>query len=136
MRKNTKRFLEDELFAYKDTDKRLKEIREQIQHPWKPTDENIGGSKVNKNISVTEQTATALVFDKRIETLERHYNAITNVYAKCNEVQKELLDNFYFARPRTLTNAGVAQKLCISKRKLYYVKREVIQMLADELGIT
>ncbi|UXV31892.1 transcriptional regulator [Mammaliicoccus sciuri] len=135
MRNSTIKYLEEELCNYDHTRKRMKELREEIRTPWQPQDENIGGGRSNNNVSTTELTATRLVNDKRIEHLERVTIAIEKVFDEGNQLEQQLMNLYYFKKPRLLTVDGIVDKLYISRSHFYRIKKGIIIKLADELGI-
>ncbi|WP_314347834.1 transcriptional regulator [Mammaliicoccus vitulinus] len=135
MRKSTIKYLEEELCNYDHTRKRMKELREEVRTPWKPQDKNIGGGRSNSNVSTTEMTATRLVNDKRIEHLERVTIAIEKVFEEGNLLEQQLMNLYYFKKPRLLTVDGIVDKLHISRSHFFRIKKGIIIKLADELGI-
>jgi len=135
LRHSTKKYLESELFDYKDMNKHLNQLREEIANPWQPQDENIGGGRSNRNVSVTERTATLLVTDKRLLQMQRMSNAIEKVYNDGTDLQKEFMDIYYFQKNRKLTIEGIAQELNYSRSTILDNKRIILCRLADELGI-
>lgn len=128
-------YLEQELLNYDRTKERMNDLRTEIQNPWRQQDENIGGGRSNANVSVTETSAIRLINDKRIEHLERVTKAIDSLYEESTEVEKMLLELYYFEKPRQLTDEGVAIKLHISRASFYRIRKHILLRLAEELGI-
>lgn len=135
MRKSTINYLESELIQYNSTQKRMNDLREEIQYPWQEHDENIGGGQSNTISSTTERRATRLVTDKRLAHMERVSEAITNVYDNAAQVERDLMDLMYFDKPRKYTVDGVIDKLNVSRATFFRLKKRVLCNLADELGI-
>lgn len=135
MRQSTYKYLESELFEYNYIGKHINKVREDIRNPYRETDENIGGGKSNRNVSVVEQTATRLLTDKRLIQLERMKFAIEKVYDQSNDDERKLMELYYFKKPRLLTPDGVAEQLSVSRRQFYNMKKSIVCRLADELGI-
>lgn len=135
MRKSTINYLESELIQYNSTQKRMNDLREEIQYPWQEHDENIGGGQSNTISSTTERKATRLVTDKRLAHMERVSEAITNVYDNAAQVERDLMDLMYFDKPRKYTVDGVIDKLNVSRATFFRLKKRVLCNLADELGI-
>ncbi|MBF7029674.1 transcriptional regulator [Staphylococcus kloosii] len=135
MRKSTINYLESELIQYNSTQKRMNDLREEIQYPWQEHDENIGGGQSNTISSTTERKATRLVTDRRLAHMERVSEAITNVYDNAAQVERDLMDLMYFDKPRKYTVDGAADRLCVSVRTFHRIKRRILTNLADELGI-
>ncbi|MCY1587594.1 transcriptional regulator [Staphylococcus pettenkoferi] len=135
LRKSTQRYLESELSNYRHIDKDIQRVREEVLNPWQPTDTNIGGDRVHSNVSVTEIKATRVVNDRRLSQLARMKSAIDIVYRTSSKESQQLMDIYYFKKPRTLNLTGVAQEICVSKSTAYELRREILTKLADELGI-
>lgn len=135
MRRSTMKYLEDELFSYPGMEKHIKSIREEIINPWKEQDTNIGGGRANSNVSTVEIKATRLVNDKRLKRMQEVKQAIETIYNEGDQNQRKMLDVYYFTRPRTLTIDGVAQKMNVSRRTIFRVRKSILSRLADELGI-
>ncbi|MBY8908196.1 transcriptional regulator [Salinicoccus roseus] len=129
------KYLEDELFSYPGMEKHIRSIREEIINPWKEQDTNIGGGRSNSNVSTVEIKATRLVNDKRLRRMQEVKQAIETIYNEADHNQRKMLDVYYFTRPRTLTIDGVAQKMNVSRRTIFRVRKSILSRLADELGI-
>lgn len=135
MRKSTINYLESELIQYNSTQKRMEDLKEEIQYPWQETDTNIGGGKSNTISSTTERQATRLITDKRLAHMHRLSDAITNVYTNGQPIERELMDLLYFDKPRKYTVDGVIDRLNVSRATFFRLKKRVLCNLADELGI-
>ncbi|HGH0780873.1 transcriptional regulator [Staphylococcus schleiferi subsp. coagulans] len=135
LRKSTVNYLESELRNYPYIDKDINRVREEVLHPWSPVDENIGGGRSNKNVSVTEVSATRVVNDRRLAQLTRLKVSIEVVYNATTDEGRKLMDLYYFAKPRKLNLTGVADEIFISKSTAYDLRKGILEMLADELGI-
>ncbi|MBU3873848.1 transcriptional regulator [Staphylococcus coagulans] len=135
LRKSTVNYLESELRNYPYIDKDINRVREEVLHPWSPVDENIGGGRSNKNVSVTEVSATRVVNDRRLAQLTRLKVSIEVVYNMTTDEGRKLMDLYYFAKPRKLNLTGVADEIFISKSTAYDLRKGILEMLADELGI-
>lgn len=135
LRKSTINYLESELRNYPYIDKDINRVREEVLHPWQPTDENIGGGRSGGNVSVTEIKATRVVNDKRLAQLVRVKVAVEIVYNNTTDEGRKLMDLYYFTKPRKLNLTGVADNIHISKSTAYDLRKGILKMLADELGL-
>ncbi|PNY85058.1 transcriptional regulator [Staphylococcus agnetis] len=135
LRKSTVIYLEGELRQYPNIDKDINRVREEVLNPWQPTDENIGGGRSSENVSVTEIKATRVVNDRRLAQLTRVKVAIEIVYNSTTDEGRKLMDLYYFTKPRTLNLTGVADSIHISKSTAYNLRKGILNMLADELGL-
>ena len=80
LRKSTQRYLESELSNYNYFDKDIARVRDEVLNPWSQQDTNIGGDRVQSNVSVTEIKAIRVVNDRRLSQLARMKSAIEVVY--------------------------------------------------------
>ncbi|UXR86187.1 transcriptional regulator [Staphylococcus felis] len=135
LKKQTINYLESELRNFPYMDKDINRVREEVLHPWFPTDENIGGGRSNSNVSVTEIKATRVVNDRRLAQLTRLKVAVEIVYENTTDEGRKLMDLYYFTKPRTLNLTGVANELHISKTTAYDLRKGILSSLADELGM-
>lgn len=135
LKKDTINYLESELKQYIYIEKDIARVREEILNPWTTIDENIGGGRSAKNVSVTEDKATSLVNDRRLSQLMRIKVAIENVYRSVNDDGKKLMDLYYFTERRELNIVGVANKIHVSDKTAYNIRKAILYKLADELGI-
>ncbi|MDK3667902.1 transcriptional regulator [Staphylococcus pseudintermedius] len=135
LRKSTINYLESELRNYPYMDKDINRVREEVLHPYTEIDENVGGGRSGANVSVTEIKATRVVNDRRLAQLTRLKVAIEIVYNETSDEGRKLMDLYYFAKPRTLNLTGVADEIYISKSTAYDLRKGILKMLADELGL-
>lgn len=135
LRKSTINYLESELRNYPYLEQDIARVREEVLHPWSPPDENVGGGGSTENVSVTEIRATRVVNDRRLAQLTRVKLAIEIVYNHTTHEGRKLMELYYFTKPRTLNLTGVANVLHISKTVAYDLRKGILSMLADELGI-
>lgn len=135
MRHSTKKYLEDELFNYRQMSQYITDLRQEIMDPHKEEDENIGGGRSNSNVSTVEIKATRLVNDKRLKRVQEVKQAIETVYNESGDIQKQFLDIYYFTKPRRFTIPGVAEQLNVSESTVHRMKKSILKALADEIGI-
>ncbi|EGQ1646409.1 transcriptional regulator [Staphylococcus pseudintermedius] len=135
LRKSTINYLESELRGYPYLEKDIARVREEILHPWSPKDENVGGGRADTVMCVTEVRATSVINDRRLAQLTRVKLAIEIAYNHTTDEGRKLMDLYYFTKPRTLNLTGVANALHISKTVAYDLRKGILSMLADELGI-
>lgn len=135
MDRATYKYIEKNLFAYPDMDKRITQVRNEVMNPWNPEDENIGGGQSNLPGSPTERQASLLLKDKRLQKLEEMKQAIAKVYDNANVIDRKLMELYFFTRPRKLTMDGVADNICVSRATAYRSKKYIIKKVSEELGI-
>lgn len=134
LKKETLRYLESELFSYMDTLKEINSLREEIIYNNASNDENTGGGRSSLPSDPTGQIATRLATHKRLNYLEGVTNTISKVYENLPDLHKNFVKLKYWTKPQNLTIIGIAEQLHINKDKAYDVRKEVIQLLALEMG--
>ena|SRR5699024_1453695 len=135
LRNATTRYIEAELRAFPDIERKITALRSELMNPWKPSDENFGGGKSNVNVSQTEVKATRLATDERLARLQDTQNKITRVYNRQPDLSKQFIEEFYFKNPRKFTMTGIADKLNVGERTVYRLKKKVLEDVAEEFGL-
>ena len=133
VRKKTFGHIEQELYFYHDTKKEIANIRDEILHGSKGTD-NPEGGKSNLPGAPTESKAIRLMSNKALLNMQEVIEAIDEVYKTSYRGEQKFIEAFYWTKPQTLTIEGIAQHLFISKRTLYRLRHRVVHRLAMELG--
>lgn len=134
LKKETFRYLESELFSYMDTLKEINSLRDGIIYNKGGEDENTGGGRSSVPSDPTGQIATRLATHKQLNYLEGVTASISKVYEELPDLHKNFIRLKYWTKPQNLTMVGIAEQLHINKDKAYDVRKEVIQLLALEMG--
>lgn len=134
LKKETFQYLESELFSYMNTLKEINSLRDEIIYNKNSSDENVGGGRSSLPSDPTGQVATRLATHKQLRYLEEVTGAITKVYEELPDLHKNFIKLKYWTKPQNLTMIGIAEQLHINKDKAYDVRKEVIQLLALEMG--
>ena len=130
------KYIEDELRGYTQLKKRITEVRLEIEYPFQDEpDENIGGGRSNQTTSPTEVKATRLAMDKRLEHLQKVEDAIESTLNELDDRGKEFVTLMYLKRPQKYTMEGIAQKIHVSTRTAYNIRKLVIKRVAEKLGM-
>ena len=108
-------------------------LRNEIMFASSP-DENIGGGRSNIPSSPTENIATRLLTHKTLRNLEDVAHAITDVYDMVSDDHKKVIDLKYFKR-KELSWDDVAYQLKMHRNTALKLRREVVQLLANKLGM-
>lgn len=133
IKKPTFQHIESELYSYHDTVKEIQRLRDDIIYSTSD-DENQGGGKGNLPSSPTENIATALVTNRKLQHLESIAHAIERVYNAVNDDYKKLIRLKYWTKPQTRTWDGIAIELCVSRRQAFRWRDEVIVAIGEILG--
>lgn len=125
------------LFDYPKIDDYVKRRREEIEHPWIETDENVGGGKSNKITKPIENMIITIDEDKIIRRLVEQKNAIYNA---CQNLKPEYLSvirrYYFYNQARFKTMNMIILELNVPRRSFYRAfsnfKHEVISNLELE----
>ena len=132
---NTFRYVEGILHSYERYPRLISNRKEEIMHPYRETDSNIGGGSSGLISNETERMATKLVTDKRLMELERQFQAVNAALNRANEATRRIVELYYIKKPRLVTWEGVAQKVGYSSRQCRRIRDNFIGELAEELGL-
>lgn len=78
---------------------------------------------------------TVLKAYKQSEYQRRMITAIEETYNRMDQVSKTILECYYFDKSVDLNSTGMANKLHISKREFYNMKRIILDVFASNIGI-
>lgn len=136
LKRSTFKYLESELYAFKDTLKEIDRLRDAILNTKINDDENTGAGRnsVRMNISPTEQTVTRLVTDKRLNNLEEMTIAISEAYENMPNEYKKVIKLKYWSY-ESLTWEGVARECDMHRNTAYKIRRDFINIIASKLGL-
>lgn len=137
VRTKTFKHIEQELYLFHDTKKRIAQIREELMTSA-PKFDNIGGGRSNLPGDPTGNLAVKLVqaldTDKELAVMTEIVEAIEHVYETANETEKKLIRMFYWTRPQTLTLEGMSQKMYISARHIRRIRYGIACRIATLIG--
>ena len=133
MRKDLKAYIEAELRDYPRTKAELAELRENLLNESPaPPDGMPRGRRVS---DPTLKTVTRLMTDRRINRLQMTIDAIEYVLNGLSDEKRRLMELKYWQRPRQLTDVGIAMRLHVSKRMMYYWIDDICTAVAAEMGL-
>lgn len=133
LKRGTFQHIEDELYAYHDTQKRILRLKNELLQE-KTTDENIGGGRSSGISDPTARTAILLVSHKELEQLEEIADAIQDVYDRLPVEKQKLVRIKYWTKPQTLNWVGIADRLHVSHRQAMRWRDEIVKAVAVKLG--
>ena len=131
----TSRYIERELFFYRESLLKLARMREEILHRSPAPSDNIGASRSSLPGEVTAWKAIELIDNQRIQHLERITNIIKQVVEMLPPEKLKLIHLKYWARPQTLNWDGVALELSVSRMTVLRWKREIIFAIYEMAGM-
>lgn len=125
-------------------DKLIHDREIEIMYPFNPdVDENIGGGRAeNKKDESQERMALKLASDKYLNKLHRQENAVCKVLHQCATNQEPrrlddttymIIDELYLKERREYTIDGIADKVHVSRRNVFYRRDAFVKAVKDEL---
>lgn len=133
--RGARNYTEQEIRGYHQTLKEIEIRREEILHPYRETDTNVGGGKSNLPGDPTGRIGTALTADLKLHNLERIIESIDYIWQDLPDEKKQFIKLYYWTRPQRYTLEGVAIKLSISDRTAKRWRTEILERVADKIGL-
>ena len=130
-----RKYTEQEIRGYHQTLKEIEIRRQEIMHPYRETDTNVGGGKSNLPGDPTGRIGTALTADLKLKNLEHVIESIDYVWQDLPDEKKQFVKLYYWTRPQRYTLEGVAIKLSISDRTAKRWRTEFVERVADQIGL-
>ena len=119
---------------YPNVPKYLHEREDEILHPWRDTDSNIGGGRATPS-NGQERLLVKLSDDRRLNAIRTQYDAVGKCLASADPDTARIIHELYLKPRITLTVDGVAEKLSESVATVKRKRVAFIESLADELGV-
>ncbi len=137
VRNKTFKHIEQELFFYHETRKRIELKREELMTNA-PAFDNIGGGRSNLPGDPTGKLAVKLAdaerTDKELSSMTEIVRAIEHVFENGNETEKNIIKLYYWAKPQHLTPEGISHKIFISTRHMRRIRYNIACKIAYLLG--
>ena len=123
------RYIEHELYNYDETKKEIEELREDIieRAPLKETVPNMGYIS-----DPTARKALKLVSSTAIARMERTVRAIERALARLSDDHRQLFELKY---RQCLPWKRVCELMPVSERTYFRLRRELVIMVAFEMGL-
>lgn len=126
------RLIESELYYFKDTTKKLKQMEMEIIESASPNESGVRSGISNPTQQKAERLLTSLEYietKRRVEAIEY----AIDVFRSCHEPAKlKLIEMKYFER--RYTDEGIINEIKIHRATFYKWKREFIELIANKLG--
>jgi RinA family phage transcriptional activator len=126
--KNTYKYIEGELRSFRQTEKELNELKDDITlatpikqegHSYTPGDP-------------TQNKTMAILKDKKIQRMQKTVDAVRKTYNRLDSKRRRMVDEYYFAN--RYTTEGIACRLDVDRRTVNRWKQRVVYAVAIELG--
>lgn len=137
IRKSAKRYIEDVLSDYPEIDKYIAYRKEELIHPIKPKDENVGGGRGSKVSRPQERIVVTIDQDKRLVALEHQKIAIGELLDKSDMDTKIIIGELYFKKRPEYTIEGLVTNgiVNLSRASLFRKRDNFIYKLSKELDV-
>ncbi len=133
MNKGLRLYIEAELRGYHETMIELEALHDDMinESPLPPDGMPRGGETSDPTFNKTMKLLTC----KRLNQMHRVTYAIGNVVWSLPPDKLKLVKLKYWTRPQTLTDTGIAMKLCCHPKTFYLWRAEICKAIANELGM-
>lgn len=119
---------------YPNTPQYIHDREDEILHPWREQDENIGGGRPSPS-NGQERLLIRLSDDRRLHAIQQQYDAVTRTIAESDPDTVVIINELYLKERPELTTAGIARKMNIGESTVRKYRTHFVETLADELGI-
>lgn len=138
LEKNAFRYVESLLYSYPYLEREIKRLRLEILYPYEERAEEVnekGKNSVRQPGDPTANKAIKLATHSKLVHMERSLDAIKQVYDKLPDPKRELIRVKYWTQPQRLTTVGICEEVGISERTYHRWRKEIIQDIAEILGL-
>lgn len=136
LKRQTFKYIEQEIYDLHDTIKEIKAIEYDIIYGNISDSENPIPGRVSAQ-EATDQTAikaTELVEHKKLQRMKEKVNAILKVYNSLPEEKKRLIELYYWEHPGELTWDGIAKELNMGRATAIRWRNAFVERVAQEMG--
>lgn len=124
----------EELFAdYHNYQKKINLRKAELS--IRELDENVGGGKSNIMSKSLEIQVIREMSDKKLQFLERAYNAITSIIEESSDDTLKVINCRFFQNNGLNSWSTVASILGISVKKVYQVRYQVLEKFGNKVGL-
>lgn len=135
MKSATKQYIDQLLFDYPYIDKEIERVIEEIKYPVRYKDENDYLPGSNLPSLTLENSVIRVVDSKRISLLKNTKRSIEQVLEELNDNEREFIEHYYFAKPRTKTIQGIAMAMGYSPSNIYAMRTVIREKVAQACHI-
>lgn len=133
MKRQIKVYIEAELRDYHQTKKEYEEMRDNLLNASAgPPDGMPRGTATGDS---TYQRVERLVTNRRLKYMEKVITSIENVIGELSPEKYQLVELKYWAKPQTLTDYGIAQKIGCGRATVFRWLEGICLAVGVEMGI-
>ncbi|USQ69808.1 transcriptional regulator [Companilactobacillus allii] len=132
-----KRLIEDILRDYPLVDQYIKDREQELMHPVRDNDENIGGGKSGKISKPQEQMIITLEEDRRLNQLKKQRDVVEECLDNSSDNTKNIIKELYFRKYPRYQMEGLIDNHIIycNRSQAFKLRNEFIEQIAKELNI-
>ena len=135
MKSATKQYIDQLLFDYPYIDKEIERVIEELRYPVRVPDKNDYLPGSNLPSSALENSVIRIVDSKRVSMLKNTKSSIEQVLEELNDNEREFIEHYYFAKPRTKTIQGIAMAMGYSPSNIYAMRTVIREKVAQACHI-
>lgn len=137
MRTETKRLVINLLKEYPQMDEKIAKRENELMHPIKEADDNIGGGRAqNHPWTYHDNLVITIDEDREINTWKRERQVIGDCLDNAGEETVKIITNIYMKKyPVTIKELVATGKIWCSQTKAYKLRDQFITEVAKQLGI-
>lgn len=125
--------IEAELYAFNDTKKEVRRLREEIIFGETNDDENVGGGRSSEPGRPTERIATRLTTNRRLRNLEEIEQAIESALNQVPGECQKTIKLKYWSNKR-LSWEAIGEKVPCHRTTAIRYRRNFIELVAEKIG--
>ena len=137
LKRATFKHIESELYSYKDTQKEINKLRDEILHPFDEEQEDktivAGSNSVRIPGRPTERIATRLLTHKTLRNLEEIAGAIETIYNLVSDDHRKVIHAKYWSG-KQLNWDDVSIQTNMHRNTAMKLRREFILLVAGKIG--
>ncbi|WP_100489429.1 transcriptional regulator [Sporolactobacillus pectinivorans] len=133
LRSATFKHIEAELYAFNDTKKEIRKLREEVIFGVNNDDENVGGGRSNYPGRPTELIATRLATNRKLRNLEEIVQAIETAYSQVTEDHRKIIKLRYWSN-LNLTWDSIADRCNMHRNTATKYRKDFVLIVADKIG--
>ncbi|WP_125767305.1 transcriptional regulator [Lapidilactobacillus wuchangensis] len=119
---------------YPYIDSYVKDREDELMHPWKESDRNVGGGRSNIPGKPVEAMAITIADDRRLSNLERNKKIVTRCLESSDSSTQTIIHELYIKQHPTLTIQGVANKVSLSLSAVKKRREHFFEDVRQQLG--
>ena len=130
--KNTFKYIEGELRAYKQMEKQLESISTEVILETPLPQEGHSSTPGNPTMQKAIKINNKIYSNPQLRQMQKEVDAIRTVYYQCDDKKRQIIELCYWKQQ--LTTEGIAYRLGVDRRTISRWKQKIIYDIAIKLG--